>query len=176
MFVCIYILIYLFFEYQYMCKYIINVLAHLTKCTPKYTYITGVTRNHADRPTAGVISKAGVSPFIWPFHSSLTFSVTYWQRCRSWLPSGRISGSTMGTMPCWQGGGTEQLASWQRTIALPRLVLCLYTSCQTWTKLCNSSRATSWHWQIRFVVWILWLQCRYVWHFSACLTIWQMLA
>lgn len=29
----------------------------------------------------------------------LTFSVTYWQRLRSWSPSGRISGSTIGTMP-----------------------------------------------------------------------------
>lgn len=30
---------------------------------------------------------------------SLTFSVTYWQRWRSWSPSGKISGSTMGTKP-----------------------------------------------------------------------------
>lgn len=30
----------------------------------------------------------------------LTFSVTYWQRWRSWSPSGKISGSTMGTKPC----------------------------------------------------------------------------
>lgn len=30
---------------------------------------------------------------------TLTFSVTYWHRLRSWSPSGRISGSTMGTMP-----------------------------------------------------------------------------
>lgn len=29
----------------------------------------------------------------------LTFSVAYWHRCRSWSPSGRISGSTMGTKP-----------------------------------------------------------------------------
>lgn len=29
----------------------------------------------------------------------LTFSVTYWQRLRSWSPSGRISGSTIGTIP-----------------------------------------------------------------------------
>lgn len=30
---------------------------------------------------------------------SLTFSVTYWQRWRSWSPSGKTSGSTMGTKP-----------------------------------------------------------------------------
>ena len=30
-----------------------------------------------------------------------TFSVTYWQRSRSWSPSGRISGSTIGTRPFW---------------------------------------------------------------------------
>lgn len=37
------------------------------------------------------------------YTAAKTFSVTYWQRFRSWSPSGRISGSTMGTMPCWGG-------------------------------------------------------------------------
>jgi len=38
-----------------------------------------------------------------------TFSVTYWQCFRSWSPSGRISGSTMGTMPFCRDtpGGTS---------------------------------------------------------------------
>jgi len=31
---------------------------------------------------------------------SRTFSVTSWQRSRVWFPSGRISGSTIGTIPC----------------------------------------------------------------------------
>lgn len=36
-------------------------------------------------------------------HHQPTFSVTYWPRFRSWSPSGKISGSMMGTMPCWPG-------------------------------------------------------------------------
>lgn len=39
----------------------------------------------------------------------LTFSVTYWQRCRSWSPSGRISGSTMGTRPFWWRRGLVKM-------------------------------------------------------------------
>jgi hypothetical protein len=47
------------------------------------------------------ITSAGPSPPHYPNQADgqPTFSVTYWQRFKSWSPSGRISGSTMGTMP-----------------------------------------------------------------------------
>jgi len=44
------------------------------------------------------VAQRGTVPALLPT-PLLTFSVTYWHRLRSWSPSGRISGSTMGTMP-----------------------------------------------------------------------------
>ncbi len=42
------------------------------------------------------------SAFIGYSGKKLTFSVAYWHRCRSWSPSGRISGSTIGTRPFYR--------------------------------------------------------------------------
>lgn len=67
-----------------------------------------------------ILQSEGKHKVCYCFNGSLlTFSVTYWQRCRSWSPSGRISGSTMGTMPCW---GQREAVSWQKTTALPLLI------------------------------------------------------